>query len=140
MEIITLTGINSCGKSLTLNIVYQYLLFFDYTQVPGHYRSLGNAKNYDFTDILENEGKRIGIATMGDFEHTHTGDTVQDLITYLQANGCHKAICACNKGLNKAISFINTYNNTFIEKTLAINATDERIINGQDAEQIYQLI
>lgn len=146
MDIIALRGNQNQGKSETLNIVYQLMLLFGYTQVSGHFRGLGNPANKDCIDILEKRGARIGIALMGDYERqlsaniTPAGDTVQDLLTYLQVNGCTKAICACNNSLGHAISFIQTFNHTFVNKTVTALASEHRIKNGMDAEVIYKLV
>lgn len=144
MDIIALRGSTNVGKSETLNIVYQFMLLFGYTQVSGHFRVLGNPANKDCIDILEKKGIRIGIVMMGDYEKPNAEapqqDTIPGLLTYLQNNGCVKAICACNNSLKNALIFIQTYNHIFINKTITNNPAEQRIINGEDADKIYKLI
>lgn len=146
MKIIALQGKRNKGKSETLNIVYQFMLLFGYTQVPGHFRELGNPIQKDFTDILEKKGMRIGIATLGDYDDYKSdsdalpGDIIQDLITHLQSHGCKKVICACNIKLAKAIAFIKSYQHHFVKKTETSVKSEQRIRNGEDAEIIYKLV
>lgn len=142
MDVIVLVGGKNTGKSKTLNIVYQYMLLFGYVQVPGHFMEIGNRDFYDCRDILEKKGKKVGIATMGDFEDKQPGETVQDLLNYFDTNGCNIAICACNDMLQVALAFIRTYNHQIIQKTVRRNrdGSDERIVNGEDAERVYRLI
>lgn len=140
MKVIALTGNTNVGKSTTLNIVYQYLLLFGYTQVAGHFRELGDSKNKDFIDIVEKKGKKVGIATMGDYG-SGSGDSVQNLLIDLAAQGCDVAICACNNNLPAAISHINTYpHHIFINKIVASSLAQQRIENGADAELIYKQV
>jgi len=141
-EIIALRGNSNNGKSKTLNIVYQYLLLFGFTQIPGKFRSLGNPNQYDFIDILEKKGLKVGIATMGDYHITARktpDDSVENLIDYLASEQCDKVICAVNAGLNNAITHISSYKYEFVDKVVA-TADFERIKNGEDAEKIYKLI
>jgi len=142
MEIIALRGNQNEGKSETLNTVYQLMLLFGYQQVPGHFRQLGNPTQKDFTDILEKKGRKVGIATMGDFDvnKKYPQDTVQELLKYLERNGCDKAICACNNGLAIAVNFINGYNHVYLSKTVTVVQSEHRIKNGEDAEKIYKLL
>ncbi len=145
MEIIVLKGDAKKGKTETLTIVYQAMLLFGYTQVPGHYKKLGNPANNDFRDILEKNGIKIGIATIGDYQdHTTSAEadeTVQELIYYLQNNWCSKVVCACNNDLPKAIDYIQTFPQAhLISKTVAGSASGQRVRNGEDAERIYRLI
>ena len=144
IEIIALTGKSNTGKSETLNIVYQLMLLFGYTQVPGHFRVLGNPRNHDCIDILEKNGVRIGIAMMGDYEKylkdIKPGDTVQDLLKYLESNGCAKTVCACNNDLKIALEFISKYTYHIVEKKVATNEALKRKLNGEDAEKLFKLI
>lgn len=140
MEVIALHGPSNKGKSETLNIVYQLMLLYGYTQVPGHFRILGNPVQKDFIDILEKDGKCYGIATMGDYARK-PNECVKDLLHYLNSQGCHKAICACNDNLLGTVNAVKAYAHTLYPKT---NVTPHehlyRIINHQDALHIYSLL
>jgi hypothetical protein len=115
------------------------MLLNGYTQVPGHFRVLGNPTQKDFIDILEKDDKLFGIATMGDYARK-PNDCVKDLLQYLNSQGCHKAICACNDNLIGTINAVKAYTHIFHAKTIATQAFLHRIINHQDALHIYSLI
>jgi len=149
MEIIVLKGKSNTGKSETLNIVYQLMLLFGYSQVPGHFRVLGNSQNHDCIDILKKNGVRVGIFTMGDYgdyeeypKEVILGDIVQDLIKYLESNGCAKAVIACNTELIEALEFIGNYTPHIhiVDKQKTPDESLMRIINEKDAEILYKLI
>jgi len=98
MNVIVLKGPANCGKSHTLGIAYQLLLSMGYTQIPGHFGQveafnfLGEKVygNKDFTDILEKDGKRVGIATGED-----TKKELSTILNYFKNSRCETAICSC---------------------------------------------
>jgi hypothetical protein len=142
-KIIALRGDSDRGKSKTLNIVYQYLLLFGYGQVPKYFDVLGNHDQYDFIDMVERKGVKVGIATMGDYENgvqRNKKYSVESLIDYLVAEGCDIVVCAVNSGLTRAISHISSYPHEFVDKTVSVSDDEERIKNGEDAENIYKKI
>jgi hypothetical protein len=63
-------------------------------------------------------------------------------LTYLQNNGCKKALCACNSGLSKALAFIKKeeYEAEIVEKQKIKIASEMRISNEEEAEVIFKLI
>lgn len=142
MDIIALRGNQNKGKSETLNTVYQLMLLFGYIQAPagpGHFRVLGNPVQKDFIDILEKKGKRIGIATMGDYARGN--DSIANLLSYLDTQGCDKAICACSSDVSGTLNAITAYpNHQVIDKVVTLVEAEQRIRNGEDAEKIYRLI
>ena len=142
MDIIALRGNSDVGKSETLNIVYQFMLLFGYIQAPPgprHFRILGNRIQKDFIDILEKKGRRIGIATMGDY--ARGPESVANLLSYLDGQHCDKAICACNITLPGTVNAVTAYlNHQILDKTVTAVAAEQRIRNGEDAERIYRLI
>lgn len=142
-KIIALRGDSNKGKSKTLNIVYQYLLLFGYLQVPKYFDVLGNRDQYDFIDIVEKKGVKVGIATMGDYQNglqRKRKDSVETQIDHLVAVGCDVVVCAVNSGLTRAISHISSYPHEFVNKSVSLSDDEERIKNGEDAERIYKLI
>jgi len=142
-KIIALKGDSDRGKSKTLNIVYQYLLLFGYAQVPKNFDVLGNRDQYDFIDIVERKGIKVGIATMGDYENgvqRNKKYSVESLIDHLVGAGCDIVVCAVNLGLTRAISHISSYPHEFVDKTVSVSEDEERIRNAEDAEKIYKLI
>ena len=140
MDIIALTGKSSCGKSETLNIVYQFLLKEGYIQVQNgvHFEVLGNPKQRDFIDILENGNKKVGIVTPGDYPDF----SVRTNLLILEKAGCNIAITACTTDNQNPILQLNKYypNNIKILKTLATIDSQERIANNLDAQTIFNLL
>ena len=142
-KIIALRGASNKGKSKTLNIVYQHLLLFGFTQTPNHFRVLGNPVQYDFLDIIERKGLKVGIATMGDYQNgskRKSKNSVETFIDYLIAQGCEVVVCAVNLGLSRAISHITSYSHEFVDKRNTLYDDEERTVNGDDAEKIYKKI
>ncbi|GAA3972561.1 hypothetical protein GCM10022246_26080 [Pedobacter ginsengiterrae] len=142
-KIIALRGDSNRGKSKTLNIVYQYLLLFGYVQVPKYFGVLGNRDQYDFIDIVEKKGVKVGIATMGDYQNglqRKRKGSVESMIDHLVGAGCDVVVCAVNLGLTRAISHISSYPHEFVNKSVSLSDDEERIKNGEDAEKIYKLI
>lgn len=142
-KIIALRGDSNRGKSKTLNIVYQYLLLFGYVQVPKNFGILGNRDQYDFIDVVEKKGVKVGVATMGDYQNglqRKRKVSVESIIDHLIGAGCDVVVCAVNSGLIRAISHIYTSPHEFVDKTVSVSDGEERIKNGEDAERIYKLI
>ena len=142
-KIIALKGASDKGKSKTLNIVYQHLLLFGFAQIPNHFKILGNPAQYDFFDVIERKGFKVGIATMGDYQNgavKKSKNSVETFVDDLIAQGCDVVVCAVNLGLTRAISHIASYNHDFVHKRKASSDAEERVINGEDAEKILKKI
>lgn len=138
MEIIALEGSSNIGKSETINIVYQLMLWHGYTQVPGHFKVLGNPTMRDFIDVLEKDGQKIGIVSQGDYQRGP--DSLKNHLLALQLAGCVKAVCACTTkpGTLAAVSSYPIHH--FVTKTPTLILALQRIDNGHDAGVIYKLI
>lgn len=139
MEILALEGNPNCGKSETLNIVYQLLLLNGYTQVPGFFAVLGNPKMRDFIDVLAKDNKIIGIVTQGDYV---TGtDAIKNHLNKLSLAKCSIAICACtNKNPKAKLQVTNYTPHTFFMQTGTSVKSLERIMNNTTAQQIFNAI
>lgn len=110
MKVIALKGPHNCGKTQTLTIAYFLLLKEGYKQANGNnFQYLDG--NGDFRDILEFDGKKIGIVTQGDWDNKIENDyvndndselekrtalSVKDHLVILERKGCDIAICAIN--------------------------------------------
>ncbi|MES2558391.1 MAG: hypothetical protein V4590_01525 [Bacteroidota bacterium] len=138
MEVIALTGDPHAGKSETLNIVYQLMLWHGYIQVPGHFKVLGNPVMRDFIDVLENGVQRVGIVSQGDYQIG--ANSLKNHLLALQHAGCVKAVCACT---NKpgTLAVVNSYiPHHLVNKTLAATLALQRIENGKHASTLYSFI
>ena len=107
MKIIALLGKNSSGKSCTLNILYTLLLNEGYIQIDGYHRSLGAKTQNDFFDVFQNENKKIGICSMGDY--VNGNDSVEGLLKQFSVIGCTVTFCACTTDKIKTVSAIEKY-------------------------------
>jgi len=138
MKVIALRGPVNSGKSHTLNIVYQFLLRDGYTQVAGFFEILGNPKFEDVFDILEKNGKRVGVCGMGDY--VIGGGSLKALLKRLTDAGCHVAVCSCQAklGIEKAVAAY--IDHVFVDKTASTGSANDRIVNGLDAQRMFILV
>lgn len=89
MKIIVLTGPSSCGKTTTLNAVYDELVNkLGASSTPK--QKEGGAAN-DFSAIVTWHNIKIAILTMGDYAYR-----VIECIDYFEKQGCDIFITACN--------------------------------------------
>lgn len=112
-------------------------------QVPQYFGVLGNRHQYDFIDIVEKKGVKVGIATMGDYENglqRKRKGSVESMIDHLVGAGCDVVLCAVNLSLIRAIMHISSYQHEFVNKTVSLSDDEERIRNAGDAERIYKKI
>jgi hypothetical protein len=140
MKIIALKGAANSGKTYTLNTTYTLLLNAGYMQVPGYftqpevYNFLGEKMfgSLDFTDILVQSDKKIGVTTGTKNELAPTLDSFQKA-------GCSVVICACHDSSDE-ISTIESYGDTvFIEKTPQSTISLKRINDFTFAKRIVSL-
>lgn len=104
--IIALLGPNSCGKTSTLNIVYDTLI--SHGAVSSSRQQQG-ANRRDFSDILIWKGKKIAFFTMGD----QTGPILDAIIIY---QSCEYFICASNINRVKPQRELRRLGATIIQK------------------------
>ena len=132
MRVIMLTGGNSCGKTTTLNMVYQMLL--SNQGISTKRQPLGGNPN-DFSDIVLFHQQRIAFFTMGDY----SGDVVNAMIDYSNQEVA-VLVCACNNRFVRPFTKIQNYSHTIIPKTLASENITEQTANTADVNQIFSLI
>lgn len=138
MKVIALRGEMNTGKSLTINIVYNLLLREKWVQVPGFFRILGNPKFNDVFDILNKDDIKLGIIGMGDYQRTP--NSLANLLKEQETNDCDIVICACrtNPNIEKAVNHYT--NHVFVDKSIAIDATNYMAKNEIDAVRIIRLL
>ena len=137
MKVIALRGKPNCGKTRTLRKVHELMLQKGFKQVPEMYKDLGND---DFLDILEFNGRRIGIVSQGDYVKDHQlAFSVKSLLRWLCEQGCEIAVCACTTGETKGRiqAAINAYpGHVYIDKQVASSPNNYAEVNTQDAQII----
>lgn len=142
MKVIMLVGRNNCGKTITLNMVYQDVLKTGGISITGK-TPLGDQRpttpqNFlrnDFSDTVSFQGKKVTFYTMGDFAYG-----VADAMREYNNQGVDILVCACNEKLKKPFLEIENYDKEIILKKLASATTSEQKANTDDAKQIYSLI
>ena len=129
MIIIALRGIGSTGKSSAIWHLHDQLMPPDgFVQIANMERRWG-----DIVDELTKNGKRIGMAGMGD----HV-DFLEPRIDEFQQNKCDVVVCACRSrgGTNELLRQYGQV--VFLEKTREPNQARQAGINQQDAQRVLQ--
>jgi hypothetical protein len=143
MEILALNGSADCGKTNTLNIVYQLLLNAGYTQVKGHFDKpdsvnfLGEGVygSKDFFDVLADGNKLVGITTGENSE-----SELEKRLSYFKNVGCVKAICAYTNS-DRYQAVVHKYpEHKLIDKTSEPVESLKRINDGDFARKILALV
>ncbi len=134
MKILALRGGNSCGKTATLNLIYNRLIASG--GISSHKVQVGGDRN-DFEDILIYKGKKVAFFTMGDYSYATT-----DAISKYAGLKVDVLILASNVKFAKPIKVIVSYPHRLITKTIASpsNPANDLIANTADASTIFGLI
>ena len=96
MEIISLRGPQNSGKTTTLTIVHDKLLKQSSQNSNNCFKEISNG---DFLDVIEYNGRKVGIVTQGDYSRGEC--SVKNHLRELKNLGCDVAICACTIGYGK---------------------------------------
>lgn len=113
MRILMLTGANSCGKSTTLNKVYDQINP-QKDDIIEPKQELGDKMQKDFKCIIRYKNKKIAFFTMGDYSTELCGAFVN------YEESCDILICACNKKFKRPFLNIAKYPHTIVEKTMPL--------------------
>lgn len=135
MKVVALLGMSNCGKTETLNYVYQLLLANGYVQVPGHYQDLSNR---DCLDVFQKGKDLFGFVNQGDYAITKS--SLKNHLQYLQKAGCIKTICACTSkpGTIKAVTSYPIHH--FINKIVQPIDSLRRIDDYTFASLVYSVM
>jgi hypothetical protein len=118
MKVIMLSGKKNCGKSTTLNLVYDYINPA-MEDIISPKSILGNPKYRDFECIIRYQNKTVAFYTMGDFP-----DMVCDAITKYDKLNCDILVCACNARFAQPHQQIKNYLHAIIKKRVIHEASD----------------
>lgn len=142
MKVIALRGERDCGKTQTLIKVYEMMKSQGFQSLPGMYKDLGN---HDFRDVLEYNGRKIGIVSQGDYARNHSNGaiSVKNLLKDLEEKKkCDIAVCACQTGDGKTRiqKAINAYQGQYIDKQKSASDIEQdwEKENEQSAERIFR--
>lgn len=139
MKVIALRGERDSGKTQTLIKVYEMMKSQGFQSLSGMYKDLGN---HDFRDVLERNGRRIGIVSQGDYARNDSNGaiSVKNLLKDLEEDGgCDIAVCACQTGDGKIRiqNAINSYQGQYIDKQKSVSKLNQDKENEQFAKQIF---
>jgi hypothetical protein len=134
MRIIALRGRDSCGKTATLNLVYDRAIAVGGVATS---KSQVGGDSKDFEDIVNYKGLQVAFFTMGDLSYA----TI-DAIRKYDVLKVDVLIIASNIKFVKPIKVIVTYSHNLIAKTIASpsNAANDLVANTTDANIIFRLI
>lgn len=128
MKIIMLTGGNSCGKTTTLNLVYNAI------NPTGKTLSVDNPKDFDC--VITYQSKEIAFFTTGDYVRL----LVAGIQQYNKQSNIVVLICACNDKILRSQSIqkkiIPNYEIVYIKKTKEPNKSKRQIQNQAKADEI----
>jgi len=133
MKIIMLLGPSNCGKTTTLNLVYDDLK--SQGGVSTCKQQEGGNPN-DFSDIIKLNGKLIAILTMGDYAYR-----IIDCIQDFELKNCDIFITACNDRFVKPQRLVSSDpNNPIIHKIPQLTIASQSHDNAMIVHQILTLI
>jgi len=136
MRIIALRGGGSCGKTATLNLVYDRLLLPTNSGISTGKKQVGGDIR-DFSDIVNYKGLTVAFYSMGDLAFA----TI-DAINKYNSLSIDVLVIASNIKFVKPIQLILTFTHDLVTKTVAspINTSNNNIANTSDANTIFGLI
>lgn len=128
MKIVALIGPSSCGKTTTLNLVYEELI--SSATIASPRKKEGGDPN-DFSVILTYKNLRIAIFSMGDFSKGVIG-----AIKWANKEECDYLIVACNDRFVRPFREMAKYENTQTRKEKLVDKTMFANTNKNIAQQI----
>ncbi len=132
LNIIALIGPSSCGKTTTLNIVYQELLRLG--AVSTNREQEGGNPN-DFSDILIWRELRIAFFTMGDYSNA-----IVNSINHYNNQNCNFLVCAMNDRFVRPFITIQRFQNTQLRKQIEEIPNNRLQVDNGIADQILNII
>lgn len=133
MKIIMLLGKSSCGKTTTLNKVYDFINPTEENIIKAKSK-LGGDK-HDFECIVKYKDKTIAFFTMGDYSCY-----LIEAFEKYDKKHCDFLICACNNRFKRPYERIKKYSHSIINKTISDSQRQIEldIANNNDKEQIIR--
>lgn len=133
MELIVLAGPDSCGKTTTINLVYNRVLAAGGVSTG---RTALGSNPLDFEDVVNYKGKRVAFFSMGDY----AGALINAIHRY-NALPVDTFVGATNTKFVRPGRLIATFqHHNIIPKTLATATLTETVANDRDANTIFALI
>jgi hypothetical protein len=135
MKVIMLSGRDNCGKSTTLNLLYEEVKPAKDEDIISPKNILGNPKNRDFECIIRYENKTVAFFTMGDYS-----PPLCSVFTKYNKLNCDILVCACNKKFDTPYERICNYPHVIIDKITTQCVADHEYANNIDKNKILMEI
>lgn len=124
MKIIVIRGPKNCGKTTTINKVFDY-----FTKQSSEYRVVEerdyiNGDQKDFSAVISYNGRKIGFYSMGDYFR----NVVEALKCY-ECKGCDILLCACNDRFKSFDNVIRSKVTDVVEKVSIENNITQKVID-----------
>jgi ABC-type branched-subunit amino acid transport system ATPase component len=125
-----LSGDSGCGKTTTLNLVYD-AINPQPANIIAQKKVLGNPVQKDFECIIRHNGKKVAFFTMGDY-------STSLIAAFKEYAGlhCDVLVCACNVKHVRPYQQIQNYPHNIIDKTMPRCSSSNMI----DRDRILQLL
>lgn len=128
MKIIMLSGNSSCGKTTTLNKVYDYINPTIEDIIIAKSKLGGDPK--DFECVVKYKGITVAFFTMGDF----SGYLIKAFEKYDKIQ-CDFLICACNNHFKRPYQQIKKYPHSIIDK---IPLNSQKLVDFEFENNFYK--
>ena len=128
-----LSGKSNCGKTTTLNKVYEFINPTNENIIKAKTKLGGDP--YDFECIIKYKGKTVAFFTMGDY----SSYLIEAFVKYNNKH-CDILICACNIHFKRPYQRIKQYSHSLINKkiTTSQKQADFEVANNFDKEKIIE--
>lgn len=133
MKIIMLSGKSNCGKTTTLNKVYEFINPKDENIIRAKSKLGGDIK--DFECLIEYNGRTVAFFTMGDYS-----SYLLKAFEKYKKKQCDFLICACNNRFKRPYQQIKRFTHLTINKRLSVSQklVDIEVANNFDIEKIME--
>ena len=137
MKVIMLDGKSRSGKTTTLNYLYEAMVAPDGKNII-HPKTQVGANPEDFECVLEYDGKKVAIFTMGDIMVE-----VNHAMSFYEGMDCDVLVCASNDRFATRKNRLSRYpGSLLVPKSVADSGDedDEWLKNETDKKEIISLI
>ena len=133
MKIIMLSGKSGCGKTTTLNKVYDFINPTEENIISAKSKLGGDIK--DFECVIEYNRKTVAFFTMGDYS-----SFLLKAFEKYNKKQCDFLICACNNRFKRPYQQIKRFTHLTINKRLSVtqHLVDIEVANNFDKEKIME--
>ena len=134
LKVIMLDGQSRCGKTTTLNYLYDAMVAQGGKIIRPKTQIDDNLK--DFECVLEYEEKKVAIFTMGDIMKE-----VNHAMSFYEGMDCDILVCACNNRFARRKNRLSRYQGSqIVLKSVANSGAEKEVTNKLDVDKIISHI